>query len=132
MWQMHRGSTFAATAFCSYSAFWLGFAALRVLKLAGFTWGPDAAGYAQAEALYLGTWGVLSVLFFALTFAERAALRALFALLVASFFLLAAGAFDRGARVAGGYCGLACAACAVYTGFGEMVLETYGARLPGL
>ncbi|KAG5191221.1 GPR1/FUN34/yaaH family-domain-containing protein [Tribonema minus] len=132
MWEMHRGSTFAATAFSSYGAFWMGFAALRVLKLVGFTWGADAAGYAQAEALYLGTWGMLSVLFFALTFAKCVALRATFALLVATFFLLAGGQFDHGARMVGGYVGLACAACAVYTGFGEMVLETYDVRLPGL
>ncbi|KAG5191805.1 GPR1/FUN34/yaaH family-domain-containing protein [Tribonema minus] len=130
MWEMARGSTFAATAFSSYGGFWLGWAFLRVLKLAGFTFGPTTEGYETAEALYLGTWGLFSFLMSLLLFGKPWALRLTFYILTLAFFLLVIGEFHEHAKQAGGYVGLVCAAGAAYTAFSEMVEETYHFKMP--
>eukprot|EP00611_Tribonema_gayanum_P012771 TRINITY_DN2343_c0_g1_i2.p1 TRINITY_DN2343_c0_g1~~TRINITY_DN2343_c0_g1_i2.p1 ORF type:complete len:167 (-),score=15.94 TRINITY_DN2343_c0_g1_i2:154-654(-) len=132
MWEMARGSTFSATAFSSYGAYWLGWGVLRVLKLNGFAWNADSEGYATAESLYLGQWGFLSFLFFLLSFKQSRALQFTFFTNFTGSFLMTASKTHTSVKVAGGYILLLCAASAIYTGFGEMVQDTYGLRFPGL
>ncbi|KAG5179684.1 GPR1/FUN34/yaaH family-domain-containing protein [Tribonema minus] len=142
MWEMACGRTFSATAFSSYGCFWLGFGILRVLKQqslhdGGFAWGPSSAGFETGEALFLAQWGVMSLLYFTLTFKKPRALQFIFLTVTIAFFLLAGGHANPGSkvaqdsRVAGGYVGLLCAASAVYLSIGEMQYETYGIRWPG-
>jgi len=115
MWEFRRNNTFGATAFTSYGAFWLSFAAIFIPGtgiLAGIT--PVLH---QALGVYLLGWTIFTGLMFIGTFRLNGALIAVFGLLFLTFLLLTIGELgtSTGAHQIGGYLGVLTAIAAWYT-----------------
>ena len=106
MWEFKTGNTFGATAFTSYGAFWMAFAATVQLKLVPT---PEALGF------FLLAWTIFTGLMFLATLRTNMALIALFGCLFVTFLLLTIGAFGGGTGQLGGYFGLITAVIAWYT-----------------
>ena len=113
MWEFRSGNTFGATAFSSYGAFWLSFAALL---LPGF---GAAIGVASMTAIgyYLLGWTILTGILMLASFRTNGATALVFILLFLTFLLLAIGDLNGNANIGkiGGYVGLATAIVAWYT-----------------
>mmetsp|Transcript_9277 Transcript_9277/g.13936 ORF Transcript_9277/g.13936 Transcript_9277/m.13936 type:complete len:234 (+) Transcript_9277:188-889(+) len=129
MWELVKGNSFPATVFSSYGAFWLGWSILRVLKGNDyFTWGADIANYDRAESIFLAQWGIMSFLFFILSFKSAKILQFILIDVAVTFFLLSAGQNYHSAKVAGGYFGLFAAAGAIYLSIAILFHEIYGKK----
>jgi succinate-acetate transporter protein len=110
MWEFKTGNIFGATCFTSFGAFWLGLALIKVLEEAGIIATVPPAGM----AFFLAAWGLFTLY---ATFAAIKAPRGLLALfipLTITFFLLAAGEYVSGLKLAGGYLGILVALIAWY------------------
>lgn len=120
MWEFRNGNTFGATAFSSYGAFWLSFAAILIPGF-GVSFGDAKAGPSgNALAYYLIGWAIITGLLTLGTFRVNGALVAVFILLFVTFLLLGIGAFNNqaagnGITQIGGWVGLATAIVAWYT-----------------
>jgi succinate-acetate transporter protein len=115
MWEFRRNNTFGATAFTSYGAFWLSYAAILIPGtgvLAAIT--PVIH---QALGVYLLGWTIFTGLMFIGTFRLNGALIAVFGLLFLTFLLLTIGELgaSTGAHQIGGYLGVLTAIAAWYT-----------------
>jgi len=116
MWEFRRNNTFGATAFTSYGAFWLSFAAIFIPGtgiLAGI-----APVIHQALGVYLLGWTIFTGLMFIGTIRLNGALIAVFGLLFLTFLFLTIGELgaSTGAHMIGGYLGIITAIAAWYTG----------------
>jgi len=116
MWEFRRNNTFGATAFTSYGAFWLSFAAIFIPGtgiLAGI-----APVLHQALGVYLLGWTIFTGLMFIGTIRLNGALIAVFGLLFLTFLFLTIGELgaSTGAHMIGGYLGIITAIAAWYTG----------------
>lgn len=125
------GSTFGATAFITYGAFWMGLALFTIGNSAGL-WSGGSQGkaapfvFARADQMMLSLYGILTTIFFVSTLAINRALQTLFATLATLFFLLAIGvSFPIVTKIAGWW-GLGVAAIAFYTGAAELWAESHG------
>ena len=110
MWEFKTGNIFGATCFTSFGSFWLGLALMIVLEAAGIISAVPPAGLAA----FLVAWGLFTLY---ATFAATKAPRGLLALFIAltiTFFLLAAGEYVSGFKLAGGYLGILVALIAWY------------------
>src|SRR5512135_428189 len=112
MWEFRKANTFGATAFASYGAFWLSFAAYVKFVLPGM---PASTAH-QATGLYLLAWLRLT-----------GVLVAVFTVLTITFALLTAGAFGQYPNVtkAGGITGLITAGLAWYASCAGLANETW-------
>jgi uncharacterized protein len=113
MWEFRSGNTFGATAFTSYGAFWLSFAALFI---PGF--GIAAASASQtAVGYYLLGWTIVTGILMFGSFRTTGALALVFIALFVTFLLLAIGNLNANSNIIqiGGYVGLATAVLAWYT-----------------
>jgi succinate-acetate transporter protein len=115
MWEFRRNNTFGATAFTSYGAFWLSFAAIFIPGtgiLAGI-----APVLHQALGVYLLGWTIFTGLMFLGTIRLNMALVAVFGLLFLTFLFLTIGELgpSTGAHQIGGYLGILTALAAWYT-----------------
>src|SRR5438874_1754834 len=115
MWEFRRNNTFGATAFTSYGAFWLSFAAIFIPGtgiLAGIT--PVIH---QALGVYLLGWTIFTGLMFLGTLRSNIALIAVFGILFLTFLLLTIGELgpSTSAHQIGGYLGVLTAIAAWYT-----------------
>src|SRR2546421_3362117 len=115
MWEFKRNNTFGATAFTSYGAFWLSYAAILIPGtgiLAAIT-----PALHQALGVYLLGWTIFTGLMFIGTFRLNGALMAGFGLLFFTFLLLTIGGLGSGtgAHQIGGYLGVLTAIAAWYT-----------------
>lgn len=121
MWEFTTGNTFGATAFASYGAFWLSYAAILV------PWFGVAEGFLGHEqalppavAIFLLGWTIFTFLMWLATLRTNLALSALFASLTLTFLLLTIaeykGSATHGLRVkrAGGFFGVFTAVIAWY------------------
>jgi succinate-acetate transporter protein len=125
MWEFKTGNIFGATCFTSFGAFWLGLALMIVLEKTGTISAVPPAGL----AVFLGAWG-----FFTLyaTFAATKAPRGLLVLFIAltiTFFLLAAGEYSTGSKLAGGYLGILVALIAWYDSAAILINDMSGKRV---
>lgn len=102
MWEFKTGNTFGATAFASYGAFWLSYAAILI------PWFGVHDGYlgheadvAPAVAIFLLGWAIFTFLMWFGTLKANVALSALFAFLTVTFVLLSIAEFkgSRGHRI---------------------------------
>ncbi len=114
MWEFRSGNTFGATAFTSYGAFWLSFAALL---LPGF---GAAIGGASNSAIgfYLLGWTIFTGIMMLGSFRTNGATALVFILLFVTFLLLAIGwlnGHNTNIIQIGGYTGVATAIVAWYT-----------------
>ena len=124
MWEFRRNNTFGATAFTSYGAFWLSFAAIFIPGtgiLAGIT--PVLH---QALGVYLLGWTIFTGLMFLGTFRLNIALMAVLGLLFLTFLLLTIGELgaSTSAHQIGGYLGVLTALAAWYTALAGVLVST--------
>jgi succinate-acetate transporter protein len=120
MWEFKAGNTFGATAFSSYGAFWLSFAALFIPGILpkGFASIPSGG-----VGIYLLGWGIFTFLMFLTTFRRSVALIVVFGLLTLTYVVLAIGAFagSGGITIVGGYLGILTALAAWYTALADVL-----------
>ncbi len=119
MWEFRTGNTFGATAFSSYGAFWLSFAALLIPGF-GVAFGAKTGPSTSALAWYLLGWTIFTGIMMLGSFRTNGATAAVFVLLFLTFLLLAIGAFSSqgagaGMTAVGGYVGILTAIVAWYT-----------------
>ena len=121
--EFSNGNTFGTVAFTACGAFWLWYSSLVWSVGAGWMKVPAAAGV----AVFLVMWGVFTLYMWICTFKANKGLCAIFLLLSATFFLLAAGDFGwTPGKHVGGIAGLATAAAALYVSFAEVLNGTFG------
>jgi succinate-acetate transporter protein len=122
IWEFRNGNTFGAVAFCSYGGFWLSFWALEVF------YAKDIGGnVGHAVGVYLWAWAIFTAYMTVASLRVSLAVFAVFALLTATYILLAAGAVGGNHTVThwGGYVGLATAAAAWYASFAVVTNSTF-------
>ncbi len=123
MWEFRNGNTFGAVAFSSYGAFWISFWALNVF------YAKDVGGnVGHALGVYLWAWAIFTAYMTVAALRVSGAVLLVFALLTATFVLLAIGKVGAHETVThwGGYLGLATAAAAWYTSCAAVVNSTFG------
>jgi len=123
MWEFRKGNTFGATAFCSFGAFWLSYAAY-----AKFVAGDLPASTAhQASGLFLLVWAVFTVYMTVAATRTTGAILAVFVTLSATFIVLCVADFAQSPDTvkAGGWLGLVTAVCAWYASFAGVTNSTY-------
>lgn len=123
MWEFRNGNTFGAVAFSSFGAFWISFWALEAF------YAKDITGNAgHAVGLYLWAWAIFTAYMTIAAMRTSGAVLLVFALLTATFVLLAIGESGAHETVThwGGYVGLATAAAAWYASFAAVVNSTFG------
>ncbi|HLZ62912.1 MAG TPA: acetate uptake transporter [Ktedonosporobacter sp.] len=114
MWEFRAGNTFGATAFSSFGAFWLSYAAI-LIPGTGIVAGLGSALH-SALGIYLLAWAIFTFLMFLGTFRLNVALMALFGFLTLTFLFLALGELiGSGFALIGGYLGIITALIAWYT-----------------
>ncbi|MFF2846055.1 acetate uptake transporter [Streptomyces sp. NPDC058001] len=123
MWEFRRGNTFAATAFSSFAAFWLAYAAFARFVAGGL---PLSTAH-QAVGLFLLVWAIFTVYMTVAATRTTGAVLAVFVTLSATFIVLCIGAFAQSPDVtkAGGWLGLLTAVCAWYASFAEVTNSTW-------
>lgn len=124
MWELKAGSTFASTAFSSYAMFWMGLASLVFLLDFGVI---TESAFLSAEKVLLVAWAVFTFYMWVGTFKLNWGLVVTFTALLATFIILAAGAFTENSSITelGGYVGIFTAFCAWYVSAAEMLEETW-------
>ncbi|HST87848.1 MAG TPA: acetate uptake transporter [Ktedonobacterales bacterium] len=130
MWEFRTGNTFGATAFTSYGAFWLSFAALFIPGFgvaAGSATGPTNS----AIGAYLLGWTVITGLLMLGSFRINGALAAVFVLLFVTFLFLTIGALanSSGWTHLGGWLGILTAIVAWYTALAGILSHVSGGRM---
>lgn len=123
MWEFRNGNTFGAVAFSSFGAFWISFWALNVF------YAKQIGGNAgHAVGLYLWAWAIFTAYMTIAALRTSGAVLLVFALLTATFVLLAIGKTGAHETVThwGGYLGLATAAAAWYASFAAVINSTFG------
>jgi len=124
VWEFKVPNTFGATAFCSYGAFWMSFAAY-VKYIA-----PDleAARSYQPLGLFLFVWMIFTLYMFVGSLRVSRAVCAVFATLSVTFILLTVGVLSQSASTvnAGGWFGLICACCAWYASAATVINSAWG------
>ena len=120
-----KNNTFGMTAFISYGMFWLSLVALILMpeifpKIAG----PSAV----AMAIYLGLWGLFTLVMFLGTLKISRALQVVFGTLTILFGLLAVAEITGSPTIhlVAGVEGIFCGLSAMYTGLALVLNELYG------
>jgi uncharacterized protein len=123
MWEFRKGNTFGATAFSSFGAFWLSYAAYVKFVVPDL---PTASAY-KATGLFLLAWAIFTAYMFLASLRMSGAVAAVFLTLTVTFVLLCIGALAQNMTVthAGGIVGLVTAACAWYASFAVVTNETW-------
>lgn len=134
IFELIKGSSFSFAVFCSYGAFWLGWAIVFVERHRNTSSFGDATYQSGGTAFFI-QWGILTCCFFLITLRKNICLIVVFGLLCITFFLLAAATASGNEAVkhAAGYFGFFTAVGAFYTGAAELINEEWGRHfLPGL
>ncbi|NKQ23539.1 acetate uptake transporter [Streptomyces galbus] len=123
MWEFRKGNTFGATAFGSFGAFWLSYAAYAKFVAPGL---PASTAH-QATGLFLLVWAVFTVYMTVAATRTTGAILAVFVLLSATFVVLCVAEFAQSPDTvkAGGWLGLITAVCAWYASFAGVTNSTY-------
>jgi succinate-acetate transporter protein len=134
MWEFPSGNTFGATAFSSYGAFWLSYAAILIPGsgiLAAYEGGNELS---SALGIYLITWAMVTFFFFIASLRKPIAYPLLFGFLTVTFCCLAGGEWGQSpsSSKAGGVLGAITAMIAYYIGVADMLADEPKAvfRLP--
>lgn len=123
MWEFRKGNTFGATAFGSYGAFWLSYAAY--VKFVAGDLPADTAH--QATGLFLLIWAIFTVYMTVAAMRTNGALLAVFVALAATFVVLTIAEFaeSTGTTKVGGWIGLLTAVLAWYASFAVVTNSTW-------
>ena len=130
MWEFKNGNTFGATAFSSYGAFWLSYAAFVWFFAAGLA-KEDAAA---AVGTYLLAWGIFTFYMWIATLKHARPVMIVFLLLWITFLLLALGEYAGSDTLhkLGGVVGILTAIAAWYASARTLINEAFGRELlPG-
>jgi succinate-acetate transporter protein len=123
MWEFRRGNSFAATAFSSFGAFWLAFAAYvsRIVP----SLNPDLAY--QATGVFLLAWTIFTAYMTVAAMRTTGAVLAVFVTLTLTFLILTIGAFAQSSVTdqIGGWAGLVTAFVAWYASFASVTNNTW-------
>lgn len=127
MWEFRSGNVFGATAFSSYGAFWLSFAALFVVGLGG----AGAVITSAALGWYLAGWGLFTAIMLVASLRTNGATALVFILLLLAYILLAWGAFANSTTIThiGGYVGILTAFAAWYAAFAALLAGVSGGSI---
>lgn len=133
MWEFRTGNTFGATAFASYGAFWLSFAALLIPGF-GIAFGAKTGPSGAALAWYLLGWTIITGILMLGSFRTNGATALVFVLLFITFLLLCLGAFGgagagAGMTQIGGYVGIVTAIVAWYTALAGIMTGVSGGKI---
>lgn len=125
MWEFRKGNTFGATAFASYGAFWLAFAAYVQFIIPGLG-GTEAA--ATPTGLFLLAWTIFTGYMLLASVRTNGALVAVFLFLFLTFLCLTVGELGgmKQAASLGGYLGLVTAVAAWYASAAVVTNATWG------
>ncbi|KAI9431422.1 FUN34 transmembrane protein [Lactarius indigo] len=128
MWEFATGNTFGATAFTSYGAFWLSFATLLIPGSGigeAYASSANPAKEADAIAIYLTAWAIVTFLFFIATLRKSIGLSLLFCSLTVTFVILAIADYRGNENIGktGGAFGILTALIAYYCGLAELLTE---------
>lgn len=123
MWEFRKANTFGATAFSSYGAFWLAFAAYVKFVAPGL---PPASAH-EATGLFLLSWGIFTAYMTVASLRVSGAVALVFVLLTVTFLVLALGNYNSSTSTIkiGGAFGIATAVAAWYASFAGVVNETW-------
>ncbi|OLY81918.1 Ammonia transport outward protein 2 [Smittium mucronatum] len=119
MWEFANKSTFAATAFASYGAFWMSYAVILIPGFgvaAGWEAGNKGATSASSLGIYLLGWAIFTFIMMIASFRVTLMMTLLFALLEITYIMLSIGAWrsNDNFTVAGGILGFIVALIAFY------------------
>jgi uncharacterized protein len=130
MWEFRNGNTFGATAFSSYGAFWLSFAALLIPGF-GISFGAKGGPANAAVGVYLLGWAIFTAIMLVGTLRLNGGLVAVFGLLTLTFLLLAIGYMNgsSGLHRAGGIFGILTALAAWYVAAAGVLSSVSGGRI---
>ena len=122
--QLRVGNTFAGVLFSGFGAFWL--SAFAYVQF--FITEVPVAQRGHAFGLFLYAFGIFVVVMLAASLRTNAVVVLALAILVFTFFFLAAGFYGANTTMLhwGGYFGLAAAACAFYVALAELCESSYG------
>jgi uncharacterized protein len=133
IWEFANGNTFGATAFCSFGAFWLSFAALLIPGF-GVTAGTGPSH--RALGLYLLGWAIFTGIMMIASLRLNGGLVAVFVLLFLAFLLLALGEFNTpasgaksGLTTLGGWIGILTAIASWYVAAAGVLAATSKGRI---
>ena len=129
MWEFRKGNTFGATAFGSYGAFWVAFAAyVQVIEPKLLASGSTESEVKVATGLFLIGWALFTLYMFVASLRTNAGLISVFLTLFLTFALLAVADLlgASGLAVVGGIVGIVSALCAWYTSAAIVTNETWG------
>jgi len=129
MWEFRTGNTFGATAFSSYGAFWLSFAALFIPGF-GIALGGANGPTNGAVGAYLLGWTIITGMLMLGSFRVNGATAAVFVLLFLTFLFLTIGALanSSGWTHFGGWVGILTAIAAWYTALAGVLSYVNGGR----
>lgn len=124
MWEFRKNNVFGATAFSSYGAFWLAFAAYVKFVVPTL---PKAEAH-QATGLFLLAWTIFTAYMLLASLRVSGAVASVFLVLTATFALLTWGAFAQNATLTkvGGWLGIITAVLAWYASFAGLMNNTWG------
>jgi succinate-acetate transporter protein len=122
--QLRTGNTFSGVLFAGFGAFWMSLFAIAQWFLKSVP--PLQVGHALG--LFLYAFGIFVVVMLAASLRTNAVVVLALAILVLTFFFLAAGNYGAHTTLIhwGGYFGLAAAACAFYLALAELCEFSYG------
>jgi uncharacterized protein len=129
MWEFRKANTFGATAFGSYGAFWLAFAAyVQFIEPEMMSSGVTEAQVTTATGIFLVGWALFTLYMLVASLRTTGALVAVFATLFLTFTLLAVGDLTGVDSIAtvGGFVGLASALAAWYASAAVVTNATWG------
>lgn len=128
MWEFKTGNTLGATAFTSYGAFWLSFAAIFIPGTGILAALATSGALHSALGLYLLAWGIFTFLMFLGSLRTTLALMTVLGLLTLTFLALAFGELLGASPlgVLGGYLGILTALAAWYTALAGLLTSMDG------
>ena len=131
MWAFRAGNTFSATAFSSYGAFWLSFAALLLPGLGGAALLEGKSTTHAAIGIYLLGWAIFTGIMMIASFRTTGATAAVFVLLFLTFLCLAIAKLSGNASFGtyGGYLGIVTAIAAWYDAAAGVLATVGGGRI---
>jgi succinate-acetate transporter protein len=129
LWEFRKANTFGATAFCSYGAFWLAFAAyVQFIEPEMEASGVPEASITTATGIFLVGWAIFTLYMLIASLRTTSALVGVFATLFLTFALLAVGDLTGvdGIATIGGFVGLLSALIAWYASAAVVTNATWG------
>jgi len=129
MWEFRKGNTFGATAFSSYGAFWIAFAAyVKFIEPELLASGATESEVKVATGIFLVGWALFTLYMFIASLRTNAGLIAVFLTLFLTFLSLAIAdlAGLSGLAVVGGILGIVSALAAWYTSAAVVTNATWG------